>query len=494
MTTKLKNQAKRTWTTPQLLKLGMYCGWGSALLFLIGALNIIGQQRNAIRTIGKDSAPSIIIAERLKDALEGMNAFAANELLTPPGQNLPAEQGYRERYESLSERIVSVAENITYGDKERKPILILQKEVGDYIAKLQQARDANAQGNTNLKLKAFRDASDLMDNTLIPAANALKKANLVELETSYLTQNTERGRSMFVIFALGIILLAVLITLQIFLFKRTNRILNLGLLAATAIAGGFLLYTLHILSSSSEALKSAKEDAFDSIDPLREMRSLFYAAVADQSRYILDSALATQYEQEFRQKINQIANLPLEQFPSVATAVKQNKPFTPFTGLLANEIKNITFDGEREAVSESLMRMGDYLGIDARLRQLEKDKKHSEAVALLNGQISKYSQRLTQVFTNSKDKIIVCTDNSNPDCFLTQFMNANSKTYDINYSAFYQGLDRAFKAVGGYEVTSKNSIEPKTLDEFAIIAVSATGAICLFTLFGLLPRLREYSA
>ena len=351
-------------------------------------------------------------------------------------------KGYRERYESLSERIILVTENITYGDKERKPILILQKGVGDYIAKLQEARIANAQGNTTIKLTAFREASDLMDKTLIPAVNELKKVNIYELEVTYQTQKKYQGVLMFIIIILGVLLLSVLIKLQLFLSQRTNRTFNLGLLAATATAVLFVLYTLQILYSSSQALKLAKEEAFDSIEPLREIRSLFYAAVADESRYLLEPELANQYEQAFRQKINQIANLPIEQFPSVIAAVKEDKPFPPFTGLLANEIKNITFSGEREAVVDSLQRLADYLGIDARMRQLAKNNKQLEAVALINSQINKYSEKLNQVSA----KKLGCTDNviQTSDCLLTQFMDANNKTYAINKDAFYEKLNIGF--------------------------------------------------
>lgn len=110
-------------TTPQILQRGMYLVWGASVLLLVASIATVQGQRNAIRTIGKDTAPSIINAQRLKDALSGMKAFAANELLAPAGQNGAAAQGYRERYERLSERLVSVAENITYGDKERKPVV-----------------------------------------------------------------------------------------------------------------------------------------------------------------------------------------------------------------------------------------------------------------------------------------------------------------------------------------------------------------------------------
>jgi len=497
----ISHKAQRKWNTPKILKLGMYCCWGGSLIFSIASYKLIAQQRDAIVTIGKDSAPSIINAQKLKDAIAGMNAFAANELITPSGQNLAAMQGYRERYERMSERLVLVAENITYGEKERQPITILQKGIGDYIAALQNAKDANIQGNTNLKLQAFRQASDLMDRTLLPAVNALKKANLDELEKSYQTQKIMHGRSMFIIFTLGIFVLALLITLQTFLSQRTKRTFNLGLLAATAIAGGFLFYTLSILNSSSQALKIAKEDAFDSIDPLREIRSLFYGILSDESRYLLDPALAKQYEQAFKQKSSHIANLSLEQFPLVTAAVKQNRPFHPFSGLLANEIKNITFLGERAAVAETLGRLGDYLGIDAHIRQLEKTGKHSEAVALIDRQISLFHLRLQQLSAKSPNAA-VCANSKTPDCFLTQFMDANLKTYAINKNYFYRGLDKALQAVGGYKVNlppDKNleqlgEIEPKNLDEFVLIDILATTAICLLILYGLLSRFREYEA
>ena len=86
-------------TTPQILQRGMYLVWGASVLLLVASIATVQGQRNAIRTIGKDTASSIINAQRLKDALSGMKAFAANELLAPAGQNEAAAQGYRERYQ-----------------------------------------------------------------------------------------------------------------------------------------------------------------------------------------------------------------------------------------------------------------------------------------------------------------------------------------------------------------------------------------------------------
>lgn len=490
-------------TTPQILQRGMYLVWGASVLLLVASIATVQGQRNAIRTIGKDTAPSIINAQRLKDALSGMKAFAANELLAPAGQNEAAAQGYRERYQRLSERLVSVAENITYGDKERKPIQTLQLGVGDYIAQLQQARDFNAQHNTVAMLNAYRQASNIMDKTLLPAADALDKANLDELDRIYSEQKVGVGRSLFFITIVGLATLIVLIGLQILLSRRTRRTLNLGLLAATAIATIFLLYILQVLTSSSNSLQVAKEGAFDSIHALRQMRSLAYGAVADESSYLLDPAFARQNEQAFLQKIAQIATPPTDQtFASVASAIARSQSVPNFTGLLATEANNITFPGEREAVVETISKLGNYLEIDKQIRQLQQSGKHQEAVALINNQIREYHLRLLEISNYQPQIVCAGADAQSPNCALTQLMDANLKTYAVNKKVFYQEIGRGFNAVGGYSVIMPPDdrieqladIQPQAIDQFTAIASTATAAIALLTLLGLLPRLREYSA
>jgi hypothetical protein len=93
-------------TTPQLLKGGLYLTWGASLLLLIATITGVQGQRYSIKTIGKDAVPSIITAQRIKDALTGMDANAANELLVKPGQNPGAIKDYEERRQKLAERLV----------------------------------------------------------------------------------------------------------------------------------------------------------------------------------------------------------------------------------------------------------------------------------------------------------------------------------------------------------------------------------------------------
>jgi hypothetical protein len=449
------SKAIKKLNTPQLLQGGLYLTWAASLLMLVSTMSGIQGQRHAINTIGKESTPSITTAQRLKDAAAGMDSYIAKELLLPPGQNQDAVKGYNERYEKLTQRLVAAAESISYGDKERKPIETLQLELGNYIAKIQQARDFHERGDTNNMVVAYRSAAEIMDKKLLPAADALDKVNVDALNVTYNKEKFDSGKSLFFIVISGLTLISVLVGLQIFLSQRTRRTFNPMLLAASAIAIAFLNYTTGAFLSASQNLRIATEDAFTSMHTLRQARALGYIANAAQSRYLLEPAFALNHEQDFFYTISTIAKPPDgETFETVAAAASALEYKPNFTGLLADQLKNITFAGEREATVKNLTTLSAYVDIDKQIRQLERSGKHTEAIALCLG--------------NQKGQSNWAFD---------QFKAANQKSFDINQAAFDKAIKQSFKDVNGFEYSTP----------------LALSAIALLTLFGLLPRLKEYS-
>jgi DNA-binding transcriptional regulator/RsmH inhibitor MraZ len=485
--------------TPKLLRWSLFATWGASLLLMAVAIAAVQSQREAIKTVGLDSAPSILNAQRMKDSLADMDANAASELLAQPGQNPDAVTGYDKRREKLSKLLVAVSENITFDDQERIPIQTIQSKVGDYIQLIQQARDFNAQGDQANKLKAYRAAADLMDKTLLPAATDLSEVNHTQLNLSYRNQQSIAASSLFVVTIVGFLLLGLLIGVQLFLNQRMRRMLNPGLLAASAIAILFLSYTYQTLNSAAAHLKTAKESAFDSLYALRVARSLAYSANGDESRYLLDRALATTHEQAFFQKSNQIATIPTNQtFDSVANAYQatSDRAFKVpgFQGFLADALHNITFNGEREAAVETLRSFAVYLKIDSQIRQLERSGRDQEAIAL-------------------------CVGNNvgQSNWAFEQYKAAHQKVMNINMAEFQESVLQAFREVGvdtefkvsvnpnpqdAQTVAANESIqilgttkkvEPHAVTRFEIIAASAVVAIALCTFLGLSPRIKEYS-
>src|SRR5579883_26740 len=487
-------------STPTLLRWSLFATWGASLLLMITAIAAVQSQREAIKTVGLDAAPSILNAQRIQDSLADMDANAANELLVKPGQNQDAVDGYNQRREKLSKLLVAVAENITFDDQERIPIQTMQSKLGDYFQLIQQARDFNAQGDEANKLKSYRAAAEIMDNTLLPAAATLAEVNNNQLNLSYRHQQSIAALSLFMVSIAGLLLLGILVGVQLFLNQRMHRRLNPGLLAASANATLFLGYTYQSLSSASHQLKVAKESAFDSLYALRLARSLAYSANGDESRYLLDKALATNHEQAFRQKTDRIAKIPAGQtFDSVAhayqTASERDFKVDAFEGFLANALNNITFPGEREATAETLHAFGAYFNIDRQIRQFEQSGRHQAAIALCLG-----------------------NNVGQSNWAFDQYKDAHQKVLDINMAAFQASIVQAFRAVGidtEFKVnvnpnpqddqtkaaneaiqilSTTNKVETHAITRFEIIAASAIAAIALFTLLGLIPRLKEYSA
>jgi hypothetical protein len=460
-TTAISKQAQQPtniiakFNTPQLLKGGLYLSWGTSLLLLIATISGVQGQRHAIQTVGKDAAPSILNAIRIKDSLADMDANAANELLVKPGQNPEAIKGYNERRQKLSGLLVDVASNITYGDAEKIPIQTIVDGVGRYMEKIQQARDFNASGDTNGVITAYREAAEIMDKTLLPAADELAKVNLEQLDKSYDRDQFAVGRSLFFVIISGLLLIGTLVGIQLFLKYRMRRILNPMLLAASAIAFIFLGYTIQALLASSHHLKVAKQDSFKSLYVLRQSRSIAYSANAAESRYLLDTTRAAIHEQAFFDKVDQIAKLPNNQtFETLATTVLKGEKVWGVTGLMADALNNITFEGEKKVAVATLINTFDtYFKLDKQIRQLQESGKRAEAITLCTGYKPGQSNWAFE-----------------------QFKAAHQKFLDVNQEQFDVAIAKGFKDVKNFE----------------IIAPVATASIALLTLFGLLPRIKEY--
>jgi hypothetical protein len=299
------------WNTPRILKAGGALVTLTAVLLMLAAVAGARSHRHEIQAIGRDSAPSIVAAQHIGAALADMDATAADE-----------DRGnFEKRRAEAVSAIVTAAENITFGDAERVPIRKLALGIGTYAAAVQNARDKR-------QIDAWRQAEDLMDTELLPAAAALDKANRDALEQTWARQKSDSARVLAMTLMAGILLGGALVALQVFLAARMRRTLNPGLFAATVAAGIFVVFAGQAFQNADRDLRVAKEDAFDSILALWQARSLAYSANGDLSRAVLDPAKAESHRKDFSAKDEKIR------------------------GYIETELSNITFAGEREAAEE----------------------------------------------------------------------------------------------------------------------------------------------
>jgi hypothetical protein len=442
------------WNTLQVLKLSRAAILTLDLLLLIAVGIGARIHRQAMQTVGKDTAPSIIAAQHIKSSLADMDANAANELLGAPGAMPQAVAAYEARRVEASKALIAAAENITYGDTERNPILALQVGLGSYERLIQKARDLHATSPA-ATVAAYREAAALMDGALLPAADALDQANHQVLEHSYDSQSSRSfAARAFVLFA-GVLSLLALAAVQLFLSDRMRRTVNPALLVATLLTLILTMYAWQAMQRERSQLKVAKEDAFTSIHALWRARAIAYQANGDESRYLLDPANAKEHEDAFFQKSQSLASLPADLSRDQVTAgLQRGAHVNDFSGYLADELNNITFDGERQAAIQSLTAWEAYLDVDTKIRQLQRQGQTRQAIELCLGNAAGQS-----------------------NWAFDRFDRALLATLDINQKAFDASVDKGLSAVSALEIKA------------LLVAI----VIALLCFLGLAPRIREYA-
>jgi hypothetical protein len=447
-------------TTPGRLKAGLGLIWLLTGLYCVAVVASVWDYRKDLKTIGDDTAPSIIAAEHIKANLADMHSHAANLLLDKPGVNVAAAKDYERRRLEVVKGLLDAATNVTYGDAERVPLQILFDKLGTYQETVAQARTLHEKGDTAYLAK-YREADRVHHQGLLPAADALDRANREELDHSYRKQRAAEWGYLAVLVTIALALLAALVLTQVFLYRRMRRRLNPALLAATVLAAGFLVWILTALGAAAAGLRLAKEDAFESIHALWLARADAFDANGEESRWLLDRAQAAIHEKGFREKVTRIAKPPEgKSLTALAAEVDKLKAIDKrtlpkgFTGYLADELGNLTFPGEREAAVDTLKHFDRYVAIDDEIRKLEKDGQHAAAVALCLG--SKPGQS---------------------NWAFEQFDAAVGKVIDLNLREFDAAIAQGKRRLAG-------------LEWWAVIV--ATGAAAL-AYFGLRPRLREYA-
>jgi hypothetical protein len=447
-------------STPRLLVAGLTAICAAGVLYCLAV--IVGSRVywNSIKTVGRDSVPSILAAAKIKASFADTDANLANELMVPPGKFASSIGSYDQRIAEATDGLVHAAENITYGDAERVPIKTMVAGLGNYESWAAQARLMHNHGDNAWSVKLYRQTESVLDKTLLTAADQLAKANSDELDTTYSSARARFAVAIVLLIGATLLLVGALGWLQMFLSHRMHRLINPGLLAATVIVVGFSLFTVHAFNGAAAQLKTAKEDAFDSLDALWNARAVAFDANADESRYLFDHELGANYENAFFTKNAKLLSLSGVQtdessYDAVSRAAASGSTAAGETGYLAKELSNVTFEGEADAARTALATFGAYYADDKRIRDLERAGRHDEAVAFDVGMQPGESNYA-----------------------FSKFDDALGKTIDINQQAFDDAVDRGLAGVA----------------PFVYLAPIVLGLVCVLAWVGVSPRLREYQA
>ncbi|MFD0149999.1 hypothetical protein ACWGQ4_29480 [Streptomyces sp. NPDC055721] len=342
-------------------------------------------------------APRTVSAAGLNLALNDMDAQAVNSLLANGDagkgrMTVPYDKAirlYDEAREAVSRdlRTLAVAAD---GDAEaERTVERLTADFARYQEFIGRALESDTRtGGKPDAVENYRTANDMLTQRLLPEARTLVDGTNRRFESAYDAERSDLGTQGALLVALGVTLLAILALLQWYLARRFHRILNPGLLAATACALLAVLLGSEALTATSEQLRVARRDAFDSIVALSRARAIAYDANADESRYLLDRDRRAVHEAAFLAKSQSLYGMKGVDLPSYEPrlaetwkAYRSDHEDKRFTGEFRRELDNITFPGERTAAERAVEAYAVYQRDDRTVRSLVAAGREQEAVA-----------------------------------------------------------------------------------------------------------------
>jgi hypothetical protein len=350
-------------STPQRIRVFAMVVMVLSAAFFAHTFATLAHLRETVRLLRDETAPNIVAADAMRADLAELDTLAAVELAGSPDQRHGAHEALEARRHQLVARIVGAAENDSFPDEERPLLLALDEDVGRFFETMGDARARLEAGNSAGSLAAYHAAHELMEANLNVAAE-LDRVNRAHLDQAYAAEKSleESGRLTLAFF--GFAVLVVLVTFQVFLFRRTRRIFNPLLVTATLLVAATVHFGGDALEGAQRSLRAAKEDAFDSLHLAWQARAVAYGARGDEARFLLDPSSAAAFQQAFDARVREL---------------------TDVDGLLEREVARASFPGEKISASAARRDLDAFLGVDRRLRALDADGQHEGALDLAVG-------------------------------------------------------------------------------------------------------------
>ncbi|MER7499728.1 hypothetical protein AB0L05_11680 [Nonomuraea pusilla] len=360
----------------------------ASLALLFAALAVGGvSARDGLRVIGRDAGPQVVATAGLYFALSDMDAQVADVLVLGKAyeqQRRAALARYDERRLEANRALLKAFELSGDNPAERRTAESLLDGLGRYERLAGQALLLNERSShepgppPDEVVRTYRQATDLMRLVLLPQAYNLTLENGTIVRRTYDEKAVVVPLVRVAVVVAGLLALACLVWLQVFLARRFRRVFGPALLAATVVTVVALVASVAVLGQDQEALRRAKKAGFDSVLTVARARAISTSMQGDESRYLLDKERADTYEHTFLDKSLAVLYLEAGNLSTYHKAVAERS--SKALGLLGPELA--ARDGQ--AVLEAYR---GFQAADTEFRRLVAEGRNADAVAARLGPV-----------------------------------------------------------------------------------------------------------
>ena len=331
-------------------------------------------RQHSADNVGVQAEPLLVGAEVIYSSLADADATAAGTFLTP-GQEPPERRArYLDDMKAAADQLAAVTRQIGSSSEAAVAAGLITHDLPVYAGLIEAARADNRQG-LPVGAAYLREGSALMRNEILPSTTKLYRVEATRLTGAYRSgQSTVDTAGVALAAALA---LAVLIVTQLFLYRKTNRVINVALLTATFLV--FLAGTWAVVSFTKQAshLQQARTTGSDPVQLLSSARILTFRAQGDEGLALVARGSGDAYLADFDAIVGQLGTVDgptgLMRQAEEASGLAADPPITGTGGLY-----------------------GSYLGAHAQVAQAEKAGQFAPAVTLATGAELAANDKLAQ--------------------------------------------------------------------------------------------------
>jgi hypothetical protein len=263
---------------------------------VIAATTLTARQR-AAHAVGLQSEPLLVGTEGIYGSLADADATAANSFLSV-GVDQP---GRRARYDAdlktASDDLATVSRQVGSSTAAQQAVTAVTEQLPIYTGLVEGAR-ANNRQHLPVGAAYLRQASTLLRAQILPAADRLYRVEAGRLNNSYRSGTSWIG--LVVLVLVGLAVLGGLVFTQLFLARRTNRIVNVPLLGGTLLVLVLTVWIVTGFAIEQHRLNKARSHGSNAVQVLAQARALALRAQADESLSLVARGSTSQYDGDFK--------------------------------------------------------------------------------------------------------------------------------------------------------------------------------------------------
>ncbi|MCM1968443.1 hypothetical protein [Streptomyces sp. G1] len=285
---------------------------GAVLALLVVAFGAVtawqvNDRATAADSVLNRSQPISSDAADIYRSLADANTAASSGFLAGRAESGENRVRYEKGIRTAAEKLVAAASNSDPGDPSAAAISKLNRLLPEYKGLVEQARTYNRQGFP-VGGAYLRYANEKMQKEMLPAAEDLYKKENQRLRDDYADATPYPWAAI----ALGVFALAALAWAQHRNYRRTNRVLNHGLVAATAAATVVLLWLVVGHSVARAGLNDSYDHGVRSLNVLTDARIASLKARGNENLTLVSRGAETKkvgeetydaYDYDFQQDI-----------------------------------------------------------------------------------------------------------------------------------------------------------------------------------------------